>query len=99
MGTARTDHEECAIDSPAPQPVGPFLPATTLARLLGAVTSVGSELELPTVLRQVVESAVELVHAESCMLGVVDEDGDGHVLSQLITVGRETGRAAARARR
>jgi len=65
----------------------PMLPGHVLTRLLDATSAVGSDLDLPTVLRQVVESAMTLVHAKSGALGVVDVDGDGDALSQLVTVG------------
>ena len=59
--------------------------ARAVARLLEAVRAVGSDLELPAVLRHVVEAAVTLVEAGYGALGVVDEDGEG--LSEFITVG------------
>ncbi|WP_407554572.1 GAF domain-containing protein [Streptomyces sp. Pv4-95] len=52
--------------------------------LLEAVLSVGKGLELPQVLRRIVEAAVVVVDAEYGALGVV---GDGTRLSQFITVG------------
>ncbi|WP_307795134.1 sensor histidine kinase [Actinacidiphila acididurans] len=51
--------------------------------LLEAVLSVGRELDLPQVLRQIVESAVELVDAEYGALGVIE----GTRLSEFLTVG------------
>ncbi|UWE10531.1 GAF domain-containing protein [Actinacidiphila bryophytorum] len=51
--------------------------------LLEAVLSVGSELDLPQVLRTIVESAVTLVDAEYGALGVIE----GTRLSQFLTVG------------
>lgn len=51
--------------------------------LLEAVLAVGRELDLPQVLRKIVESAVVLVDAEYGALGVVD----GARLSQFLTVG------------
>jgi signal transduction histidine kinase len=51
--------------------------------LLEAVLSVGRELDLPQVLRQIVESAVVLVDAEYGALGVVE----GARLSEFLTVG------------
>jgi two-component system, NarL family, sensor histidine kinase DevS len=53
--------------------------------LLDAVLTVGSDLDLPTVLRRIVESAVSLVDARYGALGVLDEAGTR--LSQFITVG------------
>lgn len=52
--------------------------------LLEAVMSVGRGLELPHVLRRIVEAAVVLVDAEYGALGVI---GDGSRLSQFLTVG------------
>ncbi|MEV6007965.1 GAF domain-containing protein [Streptomyces sp. NPDC051976] len=51
--------------------------------LLEAVLAVGRELDLPQVLRKIVESAVVLVDAEYGALGVVEGDR----LSQFLTVG------------
>ncbi|SEN78133.1 sensor histidine kinase [Actinacidiphila rubida] len=51
--------------------------------LLEAVLSVGRELDLPQVLRRIVESAVVLVDAEYGALGVVEGDR----LSEFLTVG------------
>ena len=56
-----------------------------LRRLLDAVLSVGSELDLPTVLRRIVEAATDLVDARYGALGVLDERGER--LSQFLTVG------------
>ncbi len=66
-------------DPPHGQPV---------ARLLDAVRAVGSDLELPVVLRHIVEAAVTLVRAGYGALGVVDAGGAG--LSEFITVGVDT---------
>ncbi|MDP9239928.1 MAG: GAF domain-containing protein [Actinomycetota bacterium] len=52
--------------------------------LLDAVLSVGSDLDLQTVLRRIVEAAVMLANAEYGALGVTGEDNR---LSQFITVG------------
>ncbi|MFD9868043.1 GAF domain-containing protein [Streptomyces niveus] len=60
--------------------------------LLQAVLSVGRELDLPQVLRRIVEAAVVLVDAEYGALGVVEEDTR---LSQFVTVGVDPDRAAA----
>lgn len=72
-------------------------PATTLAsvnglagprqlrRLLRAVLTVGSDLELSAVLRRIVEAATELVDARYGALGVLDESRTE--LSEFITVG------------
>lgn len=52
--------------------------------LLEAVLSVGRELDLPGVLRRIVEAAVALVDAEYGALGVIGDDG---TLSQFVPVG------------
>ncbi|WP_411574768.1 GAF domain-containing protein [Streptomyces fradiae] len=52
--------------------------------LLEAVLSVGTELDLPSVLRRIVEAATGLVDAEYGALGVIGED---HMLSEFIPVG------------
>ncbi|MBB1252416.1 sensor histidine kinase [Streptomyces alkaliterrae] len=52
--------------------------------LLEAVLAIGSELDLPHVLRRIVEAATVLVDAEYGALGVIGEDGK---LSQFIPVG------------
>ncbi|GII92131.1 sensor histidine kinase [Sinosporangium siamense] len=52
--------------------------------LLEAVVSVGSDLDLETVLRRMVEAAVKLVDARYGALGVI---GDGNTLMQFIPVG------------
>jgi signal transduction histidine kinase len=59
--------------------------ARGLRRLLEAVINVASGLDLPAVLRQIVESAVELVDARYGALGVLDPTGTR--LAQFITVG------------
>ncbi|MBW5480619.1 GAF domain-containing protein [Streptomyces bambusae] len=56
--------------------------------LLSAVMDLGRGLELPQVLRQIVEAAVTLTDAEYGALGVV---GDGQRLSQFLTVGMDDG--------
>ncbi|MFH9419277.1 GAF domain-containing protein [Streptomyces sp. NPDC017529] len=53
--------------------------------LLEAVVSVGRELDLPQVLRRIVEAAALLVDAEYGALGVIGPDG--RRLSQFLTVG------------
>ncbi|HTJ75589.1 MAG TPA: GAF domain-containing protein, partial [Acidimicrobiales bacterium] len=62
-----------------------FAGPRSLRMLLDAVLTVGSDLDLPTVLRRIVESAVSLVDARYGALGVLDEAGTG--LAQFITVG------------
>ncbi|MEE1803509.1 GAF domain-containing protein [Streptomyces sp. JV176] len=59
-------------------------PGESMRSLLEAVLSVGRELELPQVLRHVVEAATVLVDAEYGALGVVGEDAG---LSQFLTTG------------
>ena len=66
-------------------PQGGFAGPRSLRKLLDAVVSVGSDLELPAVLRRIVEAAVELVDARYGALGVLDSMGTG--LAQFITVG------------
>jgi signal transduction histidine kinase len=56
-----------------------------LQNLLDAIVTVGSELNLPLVLRRIVEAATELVQATYGALGVLDETGTS--LSQFLTVG------------
>jgi signal transduction histidine kinase len=64
-----------------------------LRRLLDAVLSVGSELDVVEVLRRIITAATELVDARYGALGVLDEAGTR--LSQFITVGiDEEGRRA-----
>ena len=68
----------------------------SLRQLLDAVITVGSNLDLESVLRHIIESAVSLVDARYGALGVLDETGKR--LSQFITVGLgdETYRAIGR---
>ncbi|MGV9280527.1 sensor histidine kinase [Streptomyces sp. NPDC003730] len=70
--------------SPAPPPGFPPSPreasAELLARvpkLLDAMRSVGSGLELHSTLHRICETAADLAHARYAALGVVDEDGYG----------------------
>ena len=56
-----------------------------LRRLLDAVLTIGSDLDLASVLSRIVEAAVDLVGARYGALGVLDENGTG--LSEFITVG------------
>jgi hypothetical protein len=55
-----------------------------LRRLLDAVLTIGSDLDLASVLSRIVEAAVDLVGARYGALGVLDENGTG--LSEFITV-------------
>ncbi|MFC5905799.1 GAF domain-containing protein [Streptacidiphilus monticola] len=54
--------------------------------LLEAVLAIGSELDLETVLRRIVQSAVDLVDARYGALGVLGEEG---TIRQFITVGMD----------
>jgi signal transduction histidine kinase len=56
-----------------------------LRRLLDAVLTVGSDLDLPSMLLRIVEAAVDLVDARFGALGVLDESHSR--LAQFITVG------------
>lgn len=56
-----------------------------LRRLLDAVVTVGADLDLPAMLRRIVQAAVDLVDARYGALGVLDEVGTS--LAQFITVG------------
>lgn len=56
-----------------------------LRRLVDAVVTIGSDLDLPAMLRRIVEAAVELVDARYGALGVLDRTGTR--LAQFITVG------------
>ncbi|MEV6536759.1 histidine kinase, partial [Streptomyces sp. NPDC051639] len=62
-----------------------------LHSLLEAVLSVGRELDLPQVLRSIVEAAVVLVDAEYGALGVI---GGDRKLSEFLTVGIDDERRA-----
>lgn len=56
-----------------------------LRQLLDSVIAVGSDLDLPTMLRRIVSSAADLVDARYAALGVLDESREH--LSEFITVG------------
>jgi signal transduction histidine kinase len=62
-----------------------FAGPKSLRQLLDAVMTVGSDLDLPSMLRRIVSSAVDLVDAEYGALGVLDESRTR--LAQFITVG------------
>lgn len=64
-----------------PEAAGP----RSLRRLLDAVLTVGSDLDLSTVLQRIIESATELVDARYGALGVLDATGT--YLTEFITVG------------
>ena len=57
----------------------------SLRQLLDAVLTVGSDLDLPSMLRRIVDAAVDLVDARYGALGVLDESRTH--LAQFITVG------------
>lgn len=57
----------------------------SLRQLLDAVVSIGSDLDLPTMLHRLVEVATDLVDARYGALGVLDDTGTR--LAQFITVG------------
>jgi signal transduction histidine kinase len=59
--------------------------------LLDAVLAIGTDLDLQTVLRRIVEAAAQLVDARYGALGVID---DVHLLSQFLTVGIDEDTAA-----
>jgi len=68
----------------APEHAGPG----SLRKLLEAVISVGSELDLSAVLRRIVEMGVDLTGARHGALGVLDETRTA--LAEFITVGLDT---------
>jgi signal transduction histidine kinase len=63
-----------------------------IQQLLDAITSIGTDLSLPIVLRRIVESACALVSANYGALGVIGEDRH---LSEFITVGIDPERHSA----
>jgi signal transduction histidine kinase len=73
--------------------VGEFAGPKSLRQLIDAVVTVGSDLDLPAMLRRIVRSAVDLVDATYGALGVLDESRTR--LAEFITVGidEETRRA------
>ena len=56
-----------------------------MKRLLDAVLTIGTDLDLPAMLNRIIEAAVELVDARYGALGVLDDAGSR--LAQFITVG------------
>lgn len=60
----------------------------TLRELLEAVVAVGSQLELPEVLRRIVQAAVRLTDARYCALGILDRDDPSH-LSAFVHIGMD----------
>lgn len=64
-----------------------------MRQLLDAVMTIGTDLDLPAMLRRIVQSSADLVDAQYAALGVLNEQGTR--LSQFITVGiDEEGRRA-----
>lgn len=62
-----------------------FAGPKSLRQLLDAVLTVGTDLDLPAMLRRIVEAAVSLVDASYGALGVLDDTGTR--LSEFITIG------------
>ncbi|MEU1294288.1 GAF domain-containing protein [Streptomyces sp. NPDC005840] len=64
---------------PPPPPPGPASagPGARLTRLLDAMRSVGSGLELHATLERICATAAQLTGARYAAIGVMDEDGDG----------------------
>jgi signal transduction histidine kinase len=65
--------------------MGAFAGPKSLRQLLDAVVTIGSDLDLPAMLRRIVQSAVDLVDATYGALGVLDESRTR--LAEFITVG------------
>ena len=63
--------------------------ADDLRHLVDAILAIASDLSLPAMLRQIVESAVTLVGADYGALGVLDEPGSG--LAEFVHVGLPAG--------
>ncbi|MFP5255233.1 MAG: GAF domain-containing protein [Acidimicrobiia bacterium] len=73
--------------------MAPDVARTRLQQLMEAVLAIGSDLDLPSMLRRIIHAATELVDARYGALGVLDDSGRS--LSQFITVGiDDAGRAA-----
>jgi signal transduction histidine kinase len=85
LQTGVTTPAPAAPDGAYPDGVADLEGQPSLRRLLDAVLSVGSGLDLPTMLQRIVEAAVELVDARYGALGVLDDTGTR--LSQFLTVG------------
>ena len=64
-----------------------------LQALVGAVLLIGEDLELPTILRTIVQTAVELVDSRYGALGVLDETGSG--LAEFVHIGMSPEQVAA----
>jgi two-component system, NarL family, sensor histidine kinase DevS len=70
-----------------------FAGPRSLRRLLDAVLTVGSDLDLPAMLERIVQAAVDLVDARYGALGVLDDTRSR--LAQFVTVGVDDETAAA----
>jgi signal transduction histidine kinase len=68
-------------------PEGQYAGPASLRQLLGAVVALGSSHDLAPVLRQITQTAADLVDARYAALGVLNDAGTG--LSEFITVGIE----------
>lgn len=79
-----------SVDRPS---FGAHAGPAALRRLLDAVLSIGSDLDLESVLRRIVEAATELVDARYGALGVLDETGTR--LDRFLTVGVDDATRAA----
>ncbi|MFI0964380.1 GAF domain-containing sensor histidine kinase [Streptomyces sp. NPDC021080] len=77
-------------------PGGPTGEATRVPRLLEAVRSVGSGLELHSKLDRICETAAELADARYAAIGVVDESGEGLADFVQCGVDEETARRIGR---
>ena len=64
-----------------------------LHALVGAMLLIGDDLDLPTVLRTIVQTAVDMVGARYGALGVLDDTGSG--LAEFVTVGFDEQQVAA----
>jgi signal transduction histidine kinase len=73
--------------------MGEFAGPRSLRRLLDAVVTVGSDLDLPAMLERIVQAAIDLVDARYGALGVLDDTRSR--LAQFITVGIDDATAAA----
>ncbi|MEO5876715.1 MAG: GAF domain-containing protein [Streptosporangiaceae bacterium] len=80
----RREEEEYENGEPA-RAGGAFASQDRVRALLGAVLSIGSDLDLGAVLREIVEAATALVDARYGALGVISEDRA--YLAEFITVG------------
>ncbi len=67
--------------------------AERLQALVGAMLLVGEDLELPSVLRTIVETALDIVDARYGALGVLDDTGSG--LAEFVHVGMSDEQVAA----